>query len=127
MSSKSSDSLNIALVAERRLEYLELGYSDEECAALTHDGEIEAVAAALSNLGHDVTFVPGLPSLVEHLAAGSFRKWDLVFNMAQGFYGPAREAHVPALLEAYRVPCTFSDAATMALCQDKNITKVRDA
>jgi D-alanine-D-alanine ligase-like ATP-grasp enzyme len=44
--------------------------------------------------------------------------------MAQGFYGTSREAQVLGLLDAYQVPYTFSDAATMALCQDKPITKV---
>ncbi|KAJ3496981.1 hypothetical protein NLG97_g2250 [Lecanicillium saksenae] len=124
MAIKDLSCLNIALVAESRSNYLKLGYSDEECAALTHEGEIDAVAAALQSLGHHVSLVPGLPSLVEHLATGSFKNWDLVFNMAQGFNGPAREAHVPALLEAYMIPHTFSDAATMALCQDKRNTKI---
>ncbi|KAM3458625.1 hypothetical protein MY3296_000383 [Beauveria thailandica] len=124
MSIKNSCRLNIALVAERRSHYLKLGYSDEECAALTHEGEIDAVAAALKSLGHHVTLVPGLPSLAKHLVTGSFKTWDLVFNLAQGFKGPAREAHVPALLEAYLIPHTFSDTATMALCQDKRNTKI---
>ncbi|KAF1736965.1 uncharacterized protein CRV24_002578 [Beauveria bassiana] len=123
MSIKDSSRLNIALVAERRSHYLKLDYSDEECAALTHEGEIDAVAVALKSLGHHVTLVPGLPSLAEHLVTGSFKNWDLVFNLAQGFNGPAREAHVPALLEAYSIPHTFSDTATMALCQDKRNTK----
>lgn len=48
----------------------------------------------------------------------------MVFNFAEGLYGLAREAQVPALLEAYRVPFTFADAATLALCMDKGKTKV---
>ncbi|KAK2600083.1 hypothetical protein QQS21_005169 [Conoideocrella luteorostrata] len=124
MSDNNLSCLKIALVAEQRSAYLELGHSQEECAALTHDGEIKAVAATLEGLGHDVTLVPGVSSLVEHLAAGKHKNWDLVFNMAQGFHGPARESHVPALLEAYLIPYTFSDAATMALCQNKACTKI---
>lgn len=116
--------LNIALVSEQRSAYLNCGFSEEQCAALAHDGEIKAVLSALQRLGHCVTLVPGIQSLVQHLAAGTYKDWDLVFNMAQGFFGPARELQVPALLEAYRIPFTFSDAATMALCQNKAITKV---
>lgn len=116
--------LNIALVSEQRSTYLECGFSEEQCAALTHDGEIKAVLTALQNLGHSVTLVPGIQSLVKLLAAGTYKDWDLVFNMAQGFYGPARESQVPALLEAYRIPFTFSDAATITLCQNKVVTKV---
>jgi hypothetical protein len=49
----------------------------------------------LKSLGHDVTLVPGIQSLVEHLAAGRHVEWDLAFNMAQGFHGSARESHAP--------------------------------
>ena len=116
--------LNIALVSEQRSTYLELGYSEEQCAALTHDGEIQAVLAALESIGHHVTVVSGIQSLAQLLAAGEGKAWDLAFNMAQGFHGSSRESQVPALLEAYGIPFTFSDAATMTVCQNKAITKV---
>ncbi|KAJ6442460.1 Halotolerance protein HAL2 [Purpureocillium lavendulum] len=124
MAATETPKLKIALIAEQRSTYVKLGYTDEECAALTHNGEVDAVATALKDLGHHVTLVPGLQSLAEHLAAGEHKDWNLAFNMAQGFHGNAREAHVPALLEAYQVPFTFSDAATMALCQNKATTKM---
>ena len=38
-------------------------------------------------------------------------------------YGRSREAQVPALLEAYNIPFTFSDPLTLALCLDKSMTK----
>ena len=61
------------------------------------------------------------------LAAGA--RWDAVFNICEGLHGPGREAQVPALLEAYDIPCLFSDPLTLALCLDKGHTKrvVRDA
>jgi D-alanine-D-alanine ligase len=37
--------------------------------------------------------------------------------------GVAREAQVPALLEAYDIPCTFADAAVLTLCLHKGYTK----
>lgn len=117
--------LKIALVSEKRSNYLQMGYSEEECAALTHDGEVEAVLTTLEKMGHRVTLVPGIHSLVQHLAAGNEMDWDLVFNMAQGLHGSARETQVPALLEAYQIPCTFADAATIGLCQNKAVAKVR--
>ncbi|UNI18429.1 hypothetical protein JDV02_004698 [Purpureocillium takamizusanense] len=124
MGDTNISSLHIAVIAEQRSTYLNVGYTSEECAALPHDGELNAVAAAIGDLGHNVTLVPGLHSLVEHLAAGTHKDWDLAFNLSQGFHGSAREAHVPALLEAYQIPYTFSDAATMALCQNKGHTKM---
>lgn len=117
--------LNIALVAEQRSSFLQNGYSEEDCAALTHEGEVRAVAGTLNKLGHHVTLVQGIQALVQHLASGDYKPWDMVFNMAQGFHGTARESQVPALLEAYRIPYTFADAATMALCQNKARTKVQ--
>ncbi|KAJ5561484.1 hypothetical protein N7461_000245 [Penicillium sp. DV-2018c] len=116
--------LKLALVFEEKTAYLHDGYSEEQCAALTHDGEVQAVRDSLERLGHHVTPVPGIRSLVKLLAAGDYRHWDLVFNMAQGFHGSAREAQVPALLEAYQIPYTFSDAETMTLCQNKAVTKM---
>ncbi|KAF4185613.1 hypothetical protein CNMCM7927_006431 [Aspergillus lentulus] len=52
------------------------------------------------------------------------KKWDLVFNSSYGLYGPAKHAQVPGILEAYQIPTTFSDAATLMLCQDKWKTKI---
>ncbi|KAF7596069.1 hypothetical protein BBP40_003331 [Aspergillus hancockii] len=117
-------SLNIALIAEQRSTYRDQNYSEEECAALTHNGEVDAVLTTLQKLGHNTTLVPGIQSLVKHLAVGTNNDWDLVFNMAQGFHGLAREAQVPAILDAYQIPYTFSDAATIALCQNKVNTKI---
>lgn len=119
-------SLNIALIHEQRSSYLDSspGHSEEHCAALPHDGEVQAVESTLKALGHAVTLVPGIEALVAQLADNKHATWDLAFNMAQGFYGSTRESQVPALLEAYRIPYTFSDAATMASCQNKATSKV---
>ncbi|KAI9036460.1 D-alanine--D-alanine ligase family protein [Aspergillus affinis] len=116
--------LTIAVVSEQRSSYLQDGFSQEDCAALTHDGEVEGIVTTLKKLGHHVVLVRGIRSLVQHLANSGERDWDLVFNIAQGFFGSAREAQVPALLEAYEIPYTFADAATIALCQNKSITKI---
>ena len=69
--------------------------------------------------------VDGIKNLVELLAIGNYREWDLVLNNAEGLYGLARVSQVPYLLEAYGIPFTFADAATTALCLDKGKTKVR--
>lgn len=116
--------LHIALIHEQRATYLAAGQTEAHCAALPHEGEVQAVETALTALGHHVQLIPGIHALVQSLAANEHAHWDLAFNMAQGFYGDAREAQVPALLEAYRIPYTFADAATMALCQNKANAKV---
>ena len=48
---------------------------------------------------------------------------DLVFNIAEGLYGRAREAQMPALLDMMKIPYTFSDTLTMSLALNKTLTK----
>jgi D-alanine-D-alanine ligase len=60
-------------------------------------------------------------SLTQALAAG--RRWDIVFNIAEGLRGVAREAQVPALLDAYEIAYTFSDPLVLSLTLHKGMTK----
>src|SRR3982075_1402460 len=46
-------------------------------------------------------------------------KPSIVFNIAEGFYGVNREAHVPAICEFYGIPYSGSDPFTLSLCLDK--------
>jgi len=48
---------------------------------------------------------------------------DIVFNIAEGLYGPNREAHVPAICEYFDIPYTGSDPLTLALGLDKRRAK----
>jgi len=52
----------------------------------------------------------------------------LVFNIAEGLKGFGREAQVPALLDAYDIPYTFSDPLILSLTLHKGMTKhvIRD-
>lgn len=47
----------------------------------------------------------------------------IVFNIAEGLWGPNREAHVPALCEFWGIPYTGSDPLTLSICLDKGRTK----
>ncbi len=48
---------------------------------------------------------------------------DIVFNIAEGFRGPSREAQIPAMLEMLGIPYTGSDPLTLGICLDKSRTK----
>jgi D-alanine-D-alanine ligase len=48
---------------------------------------------------------------------------DIVFNIAEGFHGVNREAHVPAICEFFGIPYSGSDPFTLSLCLDKARTK----
>ncbi len=50
-------------------------------------------------------------------------KPDIVFNIAEGFYGVSREAQIPSMLEMLNIPYTGSDTLTLATCLDKARTK----
>ena len=127
MSHSRDSGLTIALVYDPKAYYLELGYAQADCADLADEVTIKALSGGLERLGHYVVHVPGIKPLVRHLAAGDEKNWDLVFNFSEGVHGSSRESQVPALLEAYEIPFTFSDAATLSICIDKAKTKVSDA
>ena len=119
--------MKIALTYDLRNHYLELGYTEEQTAEFDSPATIEAIAAALSELGHTPVRIGHVQELTRRLAAGE--RWDLVFNIAEGLHGLGREALIPALLDAYRIPYTFSDPCVMAVSLHKGFTKsiLRDA
>lgn len=114
--------MRIGLTYDLRAEYLAAGYGEEETAEFDRADTIEAFERALSALGHDPVRIGHARSLIERLAAGD--RWDLVFNIAEGMYGLAREAQVPAILDVYQIPYTFSDPLVAALCLHKGLTKL---
>ncbi|OKY74039.1 MAG: D-alanine--D-alanine ligase [Desulfobulbaceae bacterium DB1] len=118
--------MNIGMTYDLRADYLAAGYGEEETAEFDRPDTIDAIEGALRALGHRTDRIGNLDSLVKSLAAG--RRWDLVFNIAEGLYGFGREAVVPALLDAYRIPYTFSDPLMMSVTLHKATTKrlVRD-
>lgn len=113
--------MRIGLTYDLRQDYLAAGYSLEDTAEFDRPETIDALVAALLELGHEPIRIGNVRQLVTALAAG--HRWDLVFNICEGLHGRAREAQVPALLDAYEIPCTFSDALILALSLDKGLTK----
>ncbi|KAK6533744.1 hypothetical protein TWF694_002675 [Orbilia ellipsospora] len=120
------NSLKIAYLAEIREDYKAHGYSNEECSELNSYDTGSGIISSLEELGHTVERVGDIKSLVKRLAQAEdgCAPWDLVFNDTSGFFGSAREAQVPGLLEAYNIPFTFSDASTFATCLNKGLTKM---
>ncbi len=119
--------MRIGVTYDLRSDYLALGYGEEETAEFDAEETVAAICQALTELGHAPDRIGGIRPLTQRLAAGA--RWDAVFNICEGLKGVAREAQVPALLEAYDIPYVFSDPLTLALCLDKAMTKrvLRDA
>jgi D-alanine-D-alanine ligase len=111
----------IGLTYDLRREYLAAGFSEDETAEFDRPDTVDAIEAALRHLGHTTDRIGHIRQLAARLVRGD--TWDLVFNFAEGLEGIAREAHVPALLEAYGIACTFSDPLVMALTLHKGLTK----
>jgi D-alanine-D-alanine ligase len=118
--------MRIGVTYDLRSDYLALGYGEEETAEFDAEETIVAVTDALAGLGHTPIRIGGIKPLTKALANGE--RWDAVFNICEGLKGVAREAQVPALLEAFDVPYLFSDPLTLALALDKAMAKrvVRD-
>lgn len=113
--------MRVGLTYDLRAEYLAAGFGEEETAEFDRPDTVEAIEHALAALGHQPVRIGHVRQLVDRLARGE--RWDLVFNFAEGMYGIGREAQVPAVLDAYQIPYTFSDPLVMALSLHKGMTK----
>jgi D-alanine-D-alanine ligase len=80
---------------------------------------VAAIEAALAEAG-DVTRLEATEDFPLRLHD---TRPDIVFNVAEGLWGPSREAHVPSLCEFWSVPYTGSDPLTLAICLDKGRAK----
>jgi D-alanine-D-alanine ligase len=113
--------LRIGMTYDLRDDYLAAGYGTEETAEFDSRETIEAIEAALTANSVTPERIGNIRALAARLAAGE--RWDFVFNICEGLSGAGREAQVPALLEAYGIPFSFSDTLVMALSLHKGLTK----
>ncbi len=118
--------MKIGITYDLREEYLAQGYGEEETAEFDKIETIETIETVLQDLNYTTERIGNIKSLIGKLAAGE--RWDLVFNIAEGMYGFGREAQIPAVLDAYRIPYTFSGPLILALTLHKGMTKrvIRD-
>ena len=102
------------------------GYDDEDAAEFDSLETIDAIEHALNSLGHSTDRIGHARKLTRRLVEGD--RWDMVFNIAEGLHGFGREALVPALLETYEIPYTFSDPLALSVALHKGTAKrvVRD-
>ncbi len=113
--------MRIGFTYDLKADYRALGFSEHAVAEFDTDVTIDAISGALTALGHEVVRIGHVKALAARLVAGEH--WDLVFNIAEGVAGFGRESQVPALLEAYTIPYTFSDPLVCALTLHKGMAK----
>jgi D-alanine-D-alanine ligase len=114
--------MKVGLTYDLRSWYIDRGYSMDETAEFDKQETVDALENALKKMGHDTEPVGNLFQLVEALAAG--KKWDIVFNIAEGLYGDGRESAVPAILDQYKIPYVFSGPVIMGLSLNKHLAKL---
>ena len=81
---------------------------------------IQAIKNALEESGYEVEL---LEANGQFPASVAQCKPDIVFNIAEGFSGRGREAHIPAILNFIGIPFTGSDETTMCVTMDKPLAK----
>ena len=113
--------LRVGITYDLRQDYLAQGFSEEETAEFDRIDTIQAIEQALKDLGFKTDRIGNIFNLTQRIANGE--SWDLVFNIAEGLKGFAREAQVPALLDAFNIPYTFSDPLVLSIALHKALTK----
>jgi D-alanine-D-alanine ligase len=113
--------MKLGFTYDLRDDYLKEGLSEEETAEMDSISTIDALHETISSLGYSIERIGNIKNLIKRLAAGE--SWELVFNIAEGVYGMGREAQIPAVLDAYRIPYTFSDTTVLSVALQKALTK----
>ena len=113
--------MRIGFVYDLRDDYRRLGFSEEEVAEFDTIETVQEIALALARAGGRTDEIGNGRALAERLVRGE--RWDLVFSIAEGVRGRAREAQVPALCELFDQPYAFSDPLTMGATLDKAVAK----
>jgi len=113
--------MKIGFTYDLKDDYINAGFTKEDAAEFDSIITIEAIEKVLTEAGHNVIKIGNIINLVNLLAKGE--RWDLVFNIAEGVRGVGRESQVPALLEAYGIPYTYSDSSTLTIALHKGLTK----
>ncbi len=114
--------MKIGLTFDLRSWYLDRGFSMEDTAEFDKETTIEAIKKVLEDMGFETEEIGNLFQLIKALASG--RKWDIVFNIAEGLYGDGRESAIPAILDQYRIPYIFSGPIVLSVSLNKHLAKL---
>ena len=87
---------------------------------LDSERTVEALKNSIEAAGFKCVVLEGNLDIIQPLRK---LKPDLAFNICEMHWGDSRESQIPAILEMLRIPYTGSKLFTMALSQDKPMTK----
>lgn len=118
--------MRVGIAYDLKSDYITEGYNEEEAAEFDSEETISGIEEALQFNGYNTERIGNVRSLMSLLHNG--KKWDIVFNICEGMHGIGREAQVPAILDIFNIPYTFSDVLVNSLTLHKGLTKrvIRD-
>jgi D-alanine-D-alanine ligase len=114
--------MKVGLTYDLRSWYLDRGFSMEDTAEFDKQETIDAIDSALEKMGLETEPIGNCFQLIDALNKG--KKWDLVFNIAEGLYGDGRESVVPAILDQYKIPYVFSGPVILGISLNKYLTRL---
>jgi len=118
--------MRVGIAYDLKSDYISEGFTEEEAAEFDSEETISGIEDALKANGYRTERIGNVRSLLSLLHNG--KRWDIVFNICEGMHGIGREAQVPAILDIYKIPYTFSDVLVNSLTLHKGLTKrvIRD-
>ena len=114
--------MKVGLTYDLRSWYLDRGYSMEDTAEFDKQETVDAIAGSLQKMGFETEGIGNCFQLIDALSSG--KKWDLVFNIAEGLYGDGRESVVPSILDQYQIPYVFSGPVVLGISLNKYLTRL---
>ena len=87
---------------------------------LDSEETVHALVEAIRSGGYECEFLEGDKTFLASVQ--KYRPY-ICFNIAEGHFGDAREAHIPSILEMLQIPYTGSKVLTLSLALDKPMTK----
>ena len=85
--------MKVGITFDLKLTWLQQGLSHEQVAEFDSEETIAGIESALNELGFTTERIGNIIELTTALANN--RRWDLVFNISEGYFGTGREAQVP--------------------------------
>lgn len=83
---------------------------------------VNSIRSAIESLGHEVIMIEADLNAYDKLRKNK-EKIDIVFNIAEGLGGDARESQIPIFCEMLGIKYTHSGPTTHAIKLDKHLTK----
>jgi D-alanine-D-alanine ligase len=115
--------MNVALTFNVKKNKPSSTISEQKDLEFDSPSVINGIKDTLKSLGHTVFLVEADDSAFLKLKELK-SKIDIVFNIAEGLWGEARETQIPMICEILQIPYTHSGPTTHTICLDKSFTKL---